>query len=108
MDGWRSHEQGALSLEGVEVKGWMRGGWARGPSAKTRALRASLVHGLLSGTLFIPAYLATIFFDKINYFAPDLYKMFAGLQSVFNGDYIFKRENNELFRTDSRIARYSN
>jgi len=29
----------ACSLEGVEVKGWMRGGWARGPIAKTGALR---------------------------------------------------------------------
>lgn len=27
------------SLEGVEVKGWMRGTWARGPIAKTGALR---------------------------------------------------------------------
>jgi len=43
----------ARSIEGVEVKGWMRGGWARGPTEeRSVSRRPSLVHNPSRGALF--------------------------------------------------------
>lgn len=45
-----------FSLEGVEVKGWMRGAWARGPIAKTGALRGRHLFTVCRVEHFSPRY----------------------------------------------------
>jgi len=98
------------SFEGVGVKGWMRGAWARGPIAKTGALRGRHLFTVCRVEHFSPRYtflarIETIIFDKqISFRSPVLENICETERSKLISDHHFL--NNESANSDS-FARYS-
>lgn len=100
----------ACSLERVDVKGWMRGGWARGPIAKTGALHGRHLFMVCRVKHFSLRYISLVYISLVlspkNKRAHSRKKSKPCNQNRSVSIIIFE-ENNESVSSDSTFARCS-